>query len=96
MRTIRQLITNERPVYILMKTKAMQYRFMSDAEREGITYSDQVKATERLVQPVMLLKPDGTIRFIGWAGYMYLEHNKEKEIYIDYEKYIDGAEDYLI
>ncbi len=36
MRTIRELISNEKKVYILLKSKAIQYRFMSDAEREGI------------------------------------------------------------
>ena len=37
MRTIKKLINTEKKVYILLKNKAIQYRFMSDAEREGIT-----------------------------------------------------------
>ena len=47
MRTIKELINNEKKVYILLKTKAIQYRFMGDAEREGITYGDKATATER-------------------------------------------------
>ena len=42
MRTIKKLINTEKKVYILLKNKAIQYRFMSDAEREGITYGDNV------------------------------------------------------
>ena len=34
MRTIKKLINTEKKVYILLKNKAIQYRFMSDAERE--------------------------------------------------------------
>ena len=94
MRTIRQLINNEKQVYILMESKAIQYRFMSDAEREGITYGDGAKATDRPVQLMMLLQPDATLRFLGWAGYMYYQSNKENVLCIDYEKYIDGLEDY--
>lgn len=31
MRTIKELINNEKKVYILLRNKAIQYRFMSDA-----------------------------------------------------------------
>ena len=96
MRTIKELITSEKKVYILLKTKAIQYRFMSDAEREGITYGDMAKATERHVDDIMALRPDGTICFLGWAGRMCYHHKKDNVLRIDYEKYIDGANDYVI
>lgn len=71
MRTIKELINNEKKVYIILCNKAIQYRFMSDAEREGITYGDNVKPTERQVDDIMALKSDGTICFLGWAGREY-------------------------
>ena len=40
MRTIKELIGKEEKVYILLRTKAIRYRFMSDATLEGITYAD--------------------------------------------------------
>jgi len=94
MRTIRQLINNEKKVYIYLKDKAIRYRFMSDADREGITYGDMKKATDQPVDEIMALKPDGTICFLGWAGRMCY-HAKGDIIRVDYEKYIDG-EDYII
>lgn len=96
MRTIRSLINKERKVYILLNTKAIQFRFMSDAELEGITYGDGAKATERPVDDIMSLKPDGTICFLGWAGRMCYHHSSNDAIRIDYEKYISGLEDYLV
>ena len=36
MRTIRNLINQEKKVYILLRTRAIQYRFMSDADRVSI------------------------------------------------------------
>lgn len=82
MRTIKKLINTEKKVYILLKNKAIQYRFMSDAEREGITYGDNVKPTERKVDDIMALQPNGTICFLGWAGRMCYHYNKENVLRI--------------
>lgn len=95
MRTIKELIGQEKKVYILLRTKAMQLRFMSDAEREGITFGDGVKPTERQVDDIMALYDNGTICFLGWAGRMSYHYNKAKIKRVDYEKYIDGKEDYI-
>lgn len=94
MRTIRNLINQEKKVYIILHNKETQYRFMSDAAREGITFGDGVKTTERNVEDIMVLQSDGTVCFLGWAGRMNYHHNKHKAICIDYEKYIDGVSDY--
>lgn len=96
MRTIKKLISNEKKVYILLRSKAIQYRFMSDAEREGITYCDNIKPTQRQVGDIMALRSDGTICFLGWAGNMCYHYSKNTVIRIDYEKYIDGLDDYII
>lgn len=96
MRTIRNLINQEKKVYILLRTRAMQYRFMSDADREGITFGDGKKATDRMAEDIMALKADGTICFLGWAGHMCYHQSRNAAIRIDYEKYIDGTDDYII
>jgi hypothetical protein len=91
MRKIKDLINDEKRVYILLKTKAIQYRFMSDAEREGITFSDGASLLDRTVEDVMSLRSDGTICFLGFAGRIYMHHRKDI-ILVDYEKYIEGEE----
>ena len=96
MRTIKELIRNEKKVYIYLSSKAIEYRFMSDAEREGITFGDGIKPTDRQVDDIMALHDDGTICFLGWAGRMSYHYNKANIKRIDYEKYVDGKEDYLI
>ena len=94
MRTVKELINPKKKVYIIMRTKEMRFRFMSDAAREGITYEDGVKTTERIVDDIMVLKANGTICFLGFAGRMKYHHNKNQSLCIDYEKYVDGASDY--
>ena len=96
MRTIKELIGKEEKGYILLRTKAIRYRFMSDATLEGITYGDGVPATDREVDDIMALRPDGTICFLGWAGRMCYHNSKGSVLRIDYERYIAGSEDYLI
>lgn len=82
--------------YILFRTKAMQFRFMSDADREGITFGDGIKATERMAEDIMALKGDRKICFLGWAGYMCYHHSKYTATRISYEKSIDGSDEYGI
>jgi len=96
MRTIKNLINQNKKVYIYLKDKVIMYRFMSDAEREGITYGDGVLPTEREVEDIMSLHPDGTICFLGFAGRIYAHCNKRNIIRIDYEKYIDNERVYVI
>ncbi|MBQ6708341.1 MAG: hypothetical protein IJM97_05265 [Clostridia bacterium] len=96
MRTIKNLLKNEKKVYIYLNSKAIRYRFMSDAELEGITYGDGVLPTEREVEDIMSLHSDGTICFLGFAGRMFAHYNKRNIIRIDYEKYIDNERVYVI
>ena len=96
MRTIRQLINSDKKVYIFLKNKAIQSRFMSDAEGEGITFGDKVKPTKRQADDIMALNTDETICFLGWAGRMCYHYGGNTAIRIDYEKYIDDADDYVV
>lgn len=86
--SISNLIDSERTVYIRLRDRAVQYRFMSDAEREGITYSDGSAPTERAAEDIMALHPDGTIAFLGWAGRVRYHHIKDTTVNIDYAEYI--------
>ena len=96
MRTIRLLINSEKKVYIFLRNKAIQSRFMSDAEGEGITFGDKVKPTKRQADDIMALNADETICFLGWAGRMCYHYGGNTAIRIDYEKYIDDADDYVV
>ncbi len=96
MRTIRELISSEKRIYIFLSNRAIRYRFMSDAEREGITYGDNAKPTERQVDEIMALYPDGTICFLGLVGRICYHAGGDKIIRVDYEKYIDGWKDYIV
>ena len=96
MRTIKELLQYGKKVYIVLPTKAMQYRFMSDADREGITFGDGAKASERMASDIMALLTDGYICFVGWVGRLCFKQGGDSVVRVDYEKYIDGDNSYLI
>lgn len=88
MQTLKKIAKNHEKVYLLLNSKPIQYRFMSDAEYEGITYADGIKPTERVVEDIMVLYKNGTIGFLGWAGRVLYHNIKANVITIDYEKYV--------
>ena len=91
MSTIRELITTEERVYIFLENRAMRYRFMSDAEREGLDFGGELRPEDDIVA----LWPDGTVRRLGWAGRLRFR-NDSGAPRVDYERYIDGEENYTV
>ena len=49
----------------MTKRKPIRYRFMADAAMEGITYGDGIPATDREVDDIMALRPDGIAKSPG-------------------------------
>lgn len=96
MRTIKQLIRNDRKVYIYLGNEAIRRRFGKDADREGITFGDKEKATHRPLDDVMALLPDGTICFVGFVGRILFGSSQPEAIRIDYERYVNGEECFTI
>lgn len=68
MKKIKDLINKEKHVYIFLENEEIAKRFMSDAEAEGITFSDDTKTTEKTHDDIIALLPNVTIYYVGWAG----------------------------
>ena len=86
MQKIKDLISKEKHVYILLKNEDIARRFLSDAESEGITFSDGAKPTNKVPDDIVSLLPNGTICYVGFIGRMCRCSNQC--ICIDYEEYI--------
>lgn len=86
MQKIKDLINKEKHVYILLKNEEIAKRFMSDAETQGITFSDGTKPTNKATDDIIALLPNGTICYVGFAGRMCCRSNQC--ICVDYEEYI--------
>lgn len=87
MQKIRDLISPDKKVYIILNNEEIRKKFMADAEKEGITFSDGVLPTQRKAEDVMSLQKDGTICYLGWAGRICFHSMQENVLRIDYEEY---------
>ncbi len=96
MRTIKQLIQKDKKVYLYLRNEAVRLRFSYESDKEGITFDDGEKVTERAVDDVMALLPGGTICFLGFVGRICYGSGSADAIRIDYEKYANGEENYII
>ena len=95
MRTIKRFINQNYKVYFFMKNEEICRRFYQNAEAEGITFGGD-KPTEKEPTDIIALLPEGEICYVGWAGHMCYYNCKEGVIRIDYEKYANGDQEYLI
>ena len=86
MKKIKDLINKEKNVYIFLENEEIAKRFMSDAEAEGITFSDGSKPTKKEPNDIIALLPNGTICYVGFVGRMCRHSNQC--ICFDYEEYI--------
>lgn len=86
MQKIKDLINKEKHVYIILKNEEIAKRFLGDAEAEGITFSDGSKPTDKELDDIIALLPNGTICYVDWAGRICSHTNQC--IRIDYEECI--------
>lgn len=99
MRTIRSLAEKNGRVYVYLANDEIGNKFLQEAEKEGFTFCDGVKPTERCYAEIMAVNHNITINFVGANGRIAFGAGAEKIgnenlIRVDFEKYIAGNEDY--
>lgn len=66
--TLRDLAKLNGRVYIHLASEDFAKRFQYQAEKEGFTFHDGAKPSEREMAQVMALNPDHTINYVGVVG----------------------------
>ena len=94
-RTITALARKGERVFVYLANCSLSAMFMRQAEREGFTFGDGVKPTERKPDQIMSIHPDCTLHYVGAVGHMAFAANPENLLRVDYAKYRNGLKDYL-
>ena len=95
MRKLMDLATlDDQGVFVYFRTRALCRDFMRRAEAEGITFGDGVVPTKRDVTDILALHAEKTIAYVGAVGHMAFSAGAR--VRVDYEKYRDGKDDYII
>lgn len=93
MKSIKKLASNGK-VYVHLANETVGKKFLQQAEREGLTFSDGSKPTSRHYSDIMAVNPDGTISYVGAYGRMAFGANVTTKI--NYQRFSEGYDDYMM
>lgn len=93
MKTIKELAKNGK-VYVYLSDETVGKRFFQQAEQEGLTFSDGSKPTSKHYSDIMAVNPDGTINYVSAYGRIAFGANATTKI--DYQRFFEGYDDYLM
>lgn len=92
MRTLIELTKDKPKVFIALKTPHAKAEFLKQATAEDFVLDDKLPENYK-GGVVMIIRSDYTMNYyVGMAAWMCLNHS----VSVDYEKYMNGSEDYLI
>lgn len=100
-RTIKNLVNDKNSkVYVYLANSGIGNKFMQQAESEGFVFGDGAKPMSRCYAEVMAVNDNLTINFVGANGMIAFGSGTKtiagkSFVRVDFEKYINGAEDYL-
>lgn len=95
--SIKQIVAEtDGRVYVYLANEEIGRRFLEDSEKEGFTFADGVKPTERDMDCIYALNPNMTINYVGFVGHMAFGCAKkigdERLIRVDYREFIKHSE----
>ncbi|MGM9972684.1 MAG: hypothetical protein ACI33K_01395 [Clostridiaceae bacterium] len=97
-RTLENLLEPNCKIYLYLADEETSANFIKNADKEGFTFGDGVKASKRKPDAIMALNNDKTINYLGFVGHLAF-HNPEASttylVRVDYKKYLSGEENYM-
>ena len=96
MSTIKEIMEKHEKSYIVFKGIESKRRFVSDALKEGIVFTNGSLPELLNTDEVIVLYNNKTIAKLGWAGRVKYHNNRNQLPIIDYGKYLSGDNNYLI
>ena len=84
MKKIKELNQKYGKFYIYLTNQEIGNDFLKQVEKEGYTFGDGTKPTQRNYEDIIAVNPDNTICYVGFIGRIAYQCNRV--IKIDYEK----------
>ena len=95
MRTIKDLLNQERRVYVFLRDSETAERFIRMAEGEGFTYADGAKLSSRKTSDIYALNADLTVNTVGFAGHMAFYAKSGRIARVDFAEYVGGGDGFF-
>ena len=96
MSTIKEIMEKHEKAYIVFKDTVTKRRFVSEALKEGVVFTNGSLPELSNTDEVIVLYNNKTIAKLGWAGRVKYHNNRNQLPIIDYGKYLNGDDNYLI
>ena len=84
MSTIKEITEKYEKVYIKFNNTAARRKFVSDALKEGVVFTDGSIPELSATDDIIALYSDKTIARLGWAGRVVFHNNKDNVPVIEY------------
>ena len=96
MKNLMELVKPNARVYIYLDSAETKQKFVSNADKEGFTYEDGARVSEREPDDIMAINEDHTINFVGTAGHIAFGAGApvggKELVRVDYNKFLSGDE----
>lgn len=99
-RKLRNLAKGNQKAYVYLSNDELGRRFLKQAKSEGFKFGDGTVPTQHMYEEIMAVNPDLTINYVGAYGRVAFgagasQIGSTDLIRIDYEKFVNGEEDYF-
>ena len=88
MRTIKEITEKHEKAYILLKTPEARRQFVSEALKEGVTFTNGSLPELAKTDDIIVMYNNGTIARLGWAGRVKFNYSLIGLKIVDYEEYM--------
>ena len=86
MKTIRELASIGKRVYVHLKDEETAERFLHQAESEGFTFGDSVSPTDRHWSDLYAIHPDSTLNYVGSVGRIEFASGADSCVRVEYQE----------
>lgn len=90
------LLSLDRRVYLYFANTAVWDIFVAQATAEGFLWCDYTKLSEKGTCDIIAMNQNMTFNFVGFVGHMRFKSADEGIIRVDFAKYRNGAEAYIL
>ena len=95
-RTLTNLLNRDRRVYLFIANSAVWSIFCRQAVSEGFQWSGGGKIPKKQKDDVIAMNNDMSFNYVGWAGHMRFHSDDPAIERVDFARYINGADSYII
>ncbi len=95
-RTLTNLLNKDKRVWLYFRNEEIWKIFCQQAEKEGFVWADDRNMSQVEYNDIVAINDNMTFNYVGFVGHMAFNTEDTNHYKIDFAKYVNGDEDYLL